>query len=211
MTDTRATAISKPASGANRRVAMALVVLTAAMIGLTFASVPLYRLFCQVTGYGGTTQRVDAPSAAMSDQIVAVRFDATTSSELNWSFRPVETRIELKVGENRLAFYKAVNRSDHAVTGTATFNVTPEVAGSYFNKVACFCFNEQTLGPGQEVDMPVSFFIDPAILSDPETRGISEITLSYTFFEVSKPKQSAAPAPVKGAATPSFEKGNTPG
>ena len=209
MTD-HAPAPHRSSPGANMRVAFVLVLLTATMVGLSFAAVPLYRLFCQVTGYAGTTQRAEALSATMTDQVVSIRFDGTVSSGLNWSFRPVENRIDIKIGENRLAFYKAVNRSNRPVTGTATFNVTPEIAGSYFNKVDCFCFTEQTLAPGQEVDMPVSFFIDPAILNDPEARGLSEITLSYTFFEVNKPKQAAAP-PAKGAATRSFEKANRSG
>jgi cytochrome c oxidase assembly protein subunit 11 len=182
------------------------------MIGLSFAAVPLYRLFCQVTGYAGTTQRADAPSAQATDRVISIRFDANIASELKWSFQPVENRIDLRIGENRLAFYKAVNRTDTPLTGTATFNVTPELAGAYFNKVDCFCFTEQALGPGQEVDMPVSFFIDPAILDDPDARNIEEITLSYTFFKVEMEDKSAAEAgQAEGAATRSFEKGQQPG
>jgi cytochrome c oxidase assembly protein subunit 11 len=200
----RAPIPTTPSGNANRRVALALAGLTAVMIGLSFAAVPLYRLFCQVTGYGGTTMRADAPSQTVTDRVISIRFDGTVSSGLNWAFRPVENRIDIRIGENRLAFYKAVNRSSQPVTGTATFNVTPEAAGAYFNKVDCFCFSEQTLAPGQEADMPVSFFVDPAILNDAEARGIAEITLSYTFFEVSKPKQAATSGPAP--ATRSFNK-----
>jgi cytochrome c oxidase assembly protein subunit 11 len=199
-----------PTTTANRRVALGLVALTATMVGLTFAAVPLYRLFCQATGYGGTPVRAAAPSASTTDRVISIRFDGSVSSGLNWSFSPVENRIDVKIGENRLAFYKAVNHSSRPVTGTATFNVTPEIAGSYFNKVDCFCFTEQTLAPGQAVDMPVSFFIDPAILEDPAVRGVAEITLSYTFFEVNRPGQAAVP-PARNAATRSFEKGDGPG
>jgi cytochrome c oxidase assembly protein subunit 11 len=201
MTDHAPAPRRSPAS-ANQRVAVALAALTATMVGLSFAAVPLYRLFCQVTGYGGTTMRAAAPSAFATDRVISIRFDGSVSSGLNWSFHPVENRIDIKIGENRLAFYKAVNRSGRPVTGTATFNVTPEIAGSYFNKVDCFCFTEQTLAPGQEVDMPVSFFVDPAILTDPGAKGLAEITLSYTFFEVSKPKQAAAPQAPNAAIRP---------
>ncbi len=212
MTEAHLDHSAKQGSDANRRIAFRLLTLVAVMIGLTFAAVPLYQLFCQVTGYGGTTQRADAPSTQATDRVISVRFDANTSSRLEWSFRPVENRIALKIGENRLAFYKAANRSDTPLTGTATFNVTPELAGAYFNKVDCFCFIEQTLGPGQEVDMPVSFFIDPAILDDPDARNIEEITLSYTFFKVETEDKSAAGASqAEDAATRSFEKGLQPG
>lgn len=208
---TEPTPIPAPAPrNANRRVALALGGLTAAMVGLSFAAVPLYKLFCQVTGYAGTTMRADAPSSTVTDRVISIRFDGTVSSGLNWGFRPVENRIDIRIGENRLAFYKAVNRSDRPVTGTATFNVTPESAGAYFTKVDCFCFSEQTLAPGQEVDMPVSFFVDPAILNDADARGISEITLSYTFFEVNKPKQAATPGG-PNAATRSFERADGSG
>jgi cytochrome c oxidase assembly protein subunit 11 len=212
MTEGHAEHSPKQDPDGNRRLAFRLVTLVAVMIGLSFAAVPLYRLFCQVTGYAGTTQRADAPSAQATDQVISIRFDANIASELKWSFQPVENRIDLRIGENRLAFYKAVNRTDTPLTGTATFNVTPELAGAYFNKVDCFCFTEQTLGPGQEVDMPVSFFIDPAILDDPDARNIEEITLSYTFFKVEMEDKSAAEAgQAEGAATRSFEKGQQPG
>ena len=179
---------------ANARLAFGLLGIAVLMVGLSFAAVPLYRIFCQVTGYGGTTQRAEAPSATVTDREITVRFDATMSSDLNWSFQPAERRITLKIGENRLAFYKAENLSDEKLTGTATFNVTPEIAGSYFSKIDCFCFTEQTLQPHQKVDMPVSFYIDPAILDDPDASRIEEITLSYTFFRApdAEPPEAAA-------------------
>ncbi|MGF1619865.1 MAG: cytochrome c oxidase assembly protein [Rhodomicrobiaceae bacterium] len=212
MTESHAEDSVKQASKANRRLAFRLLSVVAVMIGLSFAAVPLYQLFCQVTGYAGTPQRADAPSTQATNRVISIRFDANTSSELAWSFQPVENRIDLRIGENRLAFYKAANRADKPLTGTATFNVTPELAGAYFNKVDCFCFIQQTLGPGQEVDMPVSFFIDPAILDDPDARSIEEITLSYTFFKVEMEDKSAVDASqAEGAATRSFEKGQQPG
>ena len=211
MTD-RQPAPGSPVQGqANRRIAFALLLLTAGMIGLSFAAVPLYRIFCQVTGYGGTTQRADGPADRVLDRVMSVRFDATIASDLNWSFQPVQNRIELKIGENALAFYKAVNRSDAPLTGTATFNVTPEIAGSYFVKVDCFCFAEQTLKAGQQADMPVSFYIDPAIMDDPDARKVEEITLSYTFFKIDKAEDAAQMQPTGGAATRPFEKAKRSG
>ena len=152
------------------------------MLGLTAAAVPLYRLFCQVTGYGGTTQVAEAPPAAPLARTIKVRFNADVDPSLPWSFRPVQREIEVHIGEQQLAFYRAQNQSDRAIVGQAVYNVTPFKAGAYFDKLACFCFEEQRLAPGEEVDMPVSFFVDPAILDDPNTRDLTTITLSYTFF-----------------------------
>ena len=195
------------------RVVVSLVLLVVAMAGLSYASVPLYRMFCEATGYGGATRRAAAGSHMAVDRRITVRFDATTSSELNWDFRPEQREVTLNVGENSLAFYRAVNKSGAPLTGTATFNVTPEIAGSYFNKVQCFCFTEQTLAPGQTADFPVSFFIDPAMLNDPDAKNVQEITLSYTFFRVNKGGASAASSPSSpgGAASRPFEKGGSPG
>lgn len=194
----------------HRRVALPLVVLVALMTGLAFASAPLYRLFCAATGYGGTTQRAAAPSGEVHAESITVRFDANTSSALMWDFRPEQREITLKIGENSLAFYRAVNRGATPLTGSATFNVTPEIAGSYFNKVECFCFTEQTLAPGEAADFPVSFFIDPAILNDPDAKNLKEITLSYTFFRVNKDGDPAS-SPPKGAASRSLEKSGSSG
>lgn len=166
----------------HRRTAIALSTIIVGMLALTAASVPLYRLFCQVTGYGGTTQRAEAaPERAVGDPI-AVSFNADVAPGLPWSFQPVQRRIEARPGEEHLIFYEAVNHDSGPVVGQAVFNVTPFKVGSYFNKIQCFCFDEQTLEPGQRVDMGVSFFIDPAILDDPDARDVAEITLSYTFY-----------------------------
>jgi cytochrome c oxidase assembly protein subunit 11 len=196
------------------RVVVSLVLLVVAMAGLSYAAVPLYRMFCEASGYGGATRRAAASSQMAVDRQITVRFDATTSSELNWDFRPEQREVTLKIGENGLAFYRAVNKSSAPLTGTATFNVTPEIAGSYFNKVQCFCFTEQTLAPGQTADFPVSFFIDPAMLNDPDAKNVQEITLSYTFFRVNKGGASTASSPQPspgGAASRPFEKGGSPG
>jgi cytochrome c oxidase assembly protein subunit 11 len=164
--------------------ALALAGLVAGMVGLSFAAVPLYRIFCQVTGFAGTTQRaVKAPEKVLARKI-KVRFDGNVAKGMPWRFHPVQNSVDLKIGESTLAFYKAENLSNKPVRGTATFNVTPEQAGYYFNKIECFCFTEQTLAPGQSADMPVTFFIDPEIVDDPDARNITEITLSYTFFPV---------------------------
>lgn len=160
------------------------------MVGMAYASVPLYRLFCQVTGYGGTTQRVSAGGDRVVDKTVTVRFDSNTSG-VDWDFAPKQREVAVKLGEVRQVAYKAHNRSDRAVTGTATFNVTPQIAGAYFNKIDCFCFTEQTLAPGESADMPVVFFVDPDILDAPELRDISTLTLSYTFFPVDDPNSVA--------------------
>ncbi len=160
-----------------------------AMLGLGYAAVPLYELFCQVTGFGGTTQRASETDADVAARIasstgaptISVRFDASTASGMPWTFRPAQSTDTVQIGQRDLAFYTARNDGDYPVTGTATFNVEPEQAGRYFNKIQCFCFTEQVLEPGQEVRMPVLYYIDPAALEDPNMEGVEQITLSYTF------------------------------
>ena len=152
------------------------------MGALSYASVPLYKLFCQVTGYGGTTQVAQNLSDKVIDRSVTIRFDANVNPALDWKFVPAQKSIELSVGENALAFYRAENTGSGPLVGTATFNVTPDKAGIYFNKVECFCFQEQLLAPNQVIDMPVSFFIDPEMMNDPNLDDVTTITLSYTFF-----------------------------
>lgn len=159
-----------------------LVLVIAGMVGLTAAAVPLYRLFCQVTGFGGTTQVAEQAPEEMLDRTIKIRFNADVDPDLPWSFQPVAREIEVRIGEERLAFYHAVNRSDQPIVGSAVFNVTPNKAGAYFDKIACFCFTEQVLQPGEAVDMPVSFYIDPAITRDADTADLQAITLSYTFY-----------------------------
>ncbi|MFM8746158.1 MAG: cytochrome c oxidase assembly protein [Aestuariivirga sp.] len=189
-----------PNPAKNLRVALLAASVAAGMVGLSYAAVPLYQLFCQVTGFGGTTQRADAAPQQAADQTMRIQFDANTSSNLDWAFHPVQESVTVKIGEQNLAFYKATNTSDKPLTGTAVFNVTPVQAGAYFNKIQCFCFTEQLLEPGQSIDMPVSFFVDPELLNDPDAAGIKEITLSYTFYPVDKPKAvSEAPQAASGS------------
>ena len=169
-------------SARNTRVAVLCSAIVVAMVGLSYAAVPLYEIFCRVTGYGGTTQvAADSPDAVLDRKII-VRFDANTSKDMDWLFRPAQTSIELQVGETGLAFYRATNMSDADTVGTATFNVTPLAAGQYFAKVECFCFTEQKLTAGQTVDMPVTFFVDPEIDNDPDLDKLTTITLSYRFY-----------------------------
>ena len=166
------------------------------MGAMAYAAVPLYEMFCKVTGYGGTTQRVEQASDVILDETIKVRFDANVGPGLPWTFEPVQREVELKIGETVQILYKARNNASKATTGQATFNVTPQAAGAYFNKVQCFCFTETTLKPGEELEMPVVFFVDPEIVKPVETKGIHTITLSYTFYphEASKPVASAAAA-----------------
>ncbi|MCW8085753.1 cytochrome c oxidase assembly protein [Sabulicella glaciei] len=152
------------------------------MVGLAYASVPLYDLFCKVTGYGGTPMIGLAAPGAASEAEVTVRFNAATQPGLPWRFAAQQPAIRVKLGEEALAFYTARNSADAPATGISTYNVTPEVVGRYFHKVACFCFEDQTLTPGQSVDMPIAFWVDPRIAEDPVTRDIRTITVSYTFF-----------------------------
>lgn len=168
----------------NRRTGLLVLILVAGMVGLSFASVPLYRVFCQVTGIGGPAQRLAAAPA--SDQIgsreIEVRFNADVDQRLPWFFKPEQRSVTVKVGQEGLTSFRARNLSDKAITGTAVYNVVPEKAGQYFHKTQCFCFGEQTLTPGQDVDMPVMFYVDPKIADDPNMGDVVSITLSYTFY-----------------------------
>lgn len=176
---------------ANKRTGLIAAGGAAAMLALGFASVPLYRLFCQVTGFGGTTQKADLEEAArvqVGTTTISVRFDSNTDPGLPWKFAPMQVSQNMPIGSRQLAFYRAENVSDKPVTGVATFNVQPDIAGIYFKKVHCFCFNQQTLKPGEAVEMPVQYYVDPAILKDPEAAGIKQITLSYTFHPSADPQ-----------------------
>ena len=166
----------------NKWFGLALIAVPIAMVGAAYASVPLYQLFCQVTGYAGTTQVASAAPEAAGERVFTIRFDSSVDPKLPWAFQPVERQMTLRIGESGLALFRARNLSDRKTAGTATFNVTPLKAGQYFNKVQCFCFTEQHLAPGASADMPVSFFVDPAIDKDPNLREVKTITLSYTFF-----------------------------
>jgi cytochrome c oxidase assembly protein subunit 11 len=183
----------------NLKVAGLAAGVVVAMVGLAYASVPLYRLFCQVTGFGGTPQRAAEAPAKTTGKFITVRFDANTAATLGWNFTPEQLEMKVEIGEQGLAHYRATNTSKATQIGTATFNVTPVVAGAYFNKLQCFCFTEQTLKAGESVDMPVAFFVDPALLDDPDAKGINEITLSYTFYPAEGPSEVSMAAPEAGA------------
>ena len=166
-----------------RVVALSLAAVVVAMVGASYAAVPLYNLFCRVTGYGGTTAVADAAPAVVGERVITVRFNADTQSALPWRFRPTQRDMTVRVGESALAFYSAENLSDAPLVGTATYNVTPQKVGAYFVKVDCFCFTEQYLRAGETADLPVSFYVDPAIADDPDMDDIKTITLSYMFFD----------------------------
>ena len=178
----------------NRKTLFGLAALGVFMLGMSFAAVPLYDLFCRVTGYGGTTSVAEAGSDEVLDQVVTVHFAASTERDMPWNFEPVQNEIEIRIGETGLAFYRASNPTDRPVAGTASFNVTPFSAGGYFTKIECFCFTEQVLEPGESVDMPVTFFVDPEMMEDDEARLVHTITLSYTFYETEMPQTDAADA-----------------
>jgi cytochrome c oxidase assembly protein subunit 11 len=167
----------------NRRTAAIMSAIVLAMVGLAFASAPLYRAFCEATGFGGTPLRAEKAPGAVAGE-VRVRFDANTHPGLPWRFEPEQTTVEVAPGAQTKIFYRAQNLSARAWTGQAAYNVSPDQVGKYFKKIQCFCFTEQTLKAGQKVDMPVVFFVDPAIKKDPDTKDIDEITLSYTFYPV---------------------------
>ena len=169
--------------------------LALAMLGLAFASVPLYRLFCQVTGYGGTTMRADKAPAEILDRTVTVRFDANVSPGLAWTFEPVEKTVTVRLGETRVVEYRATNTGGVQTTGNATYNVVPDQAGSFFNKLQCFCFTDQSLAAGESMLMPVQFFVDPAMATDRDGQRIHTITLSYTFYPVAATKKGVAQTP----------------
>ncbi len=197
----------------NTRLAAMMATIVVAMVGASFAAVPLYSLFCRVTGFGGVpATAAQAPDHAL-EQMITVRFDATLAPDMPWTFRPVEREMQLHIGEEGLAFYEASNPTDHPVAGQAAFNVAPYAAGGYFTKIECFCFTEQVLQPGETVMMPVSFFVDPAILDDPDGRFVHTVTLSYTFYEIDLPESavqarleipSAGPLDAAGAAATQF-------
>lgn len=179
----------------NRLIAGTCLAFFAGMVGMAYAAVPLYKMFCQVTGYGGTTQRVEQYSDRILDRDITVRFDANTAG-IPWDFKPVARDVTIKIGETTQASYTATNLFSQPVSGRATFNVTPELAGAYFNKVECFCFTDTALKPGETLDMPVVFYVDPAIIDVPELKNIKTITLSYTFF----PKDGSLPVAVAPGA-----------
>jgi len=176
-----------------------LIAVVVGMVGLTYASVPLYRMFCQATGYGGTVQQGETVEeklrkrareedatleTAAAARNLTVSFNADVSDGMNWKFTPTQRSVKINPGQSTLAFYTAHNLSDKSITGVSTYNVSPQQAGAYFNKIQCFCFEEQKLRPGEKIDMPVFFYVDPEFATDPKMRGIDHLTLSYTFFKV---------------------------
>ncbi|WP_170441516.1 cytochrome c oxidase assembly protein [Ruegeria arenilitoris] len=178
-------------SGPQKTVAqtVGLVVL---MGSLAWAAVPFYDWFCRVTGFGGTTGVAEATPDDVLDRVVTVRFDASKAKDMPWEFKPVEREMKVRIGETGLAFFEAYNPTDKPVAGQASYNVTPYSAGGYFQKIACFCFEEQVLEPGERVEMPVTFFVDPEMVEDPEAQYVHTITLSYTFYEIDLPEGYAA-------------------
>lgn len=189
-------AANRSHSRRNGATVVLLVSVVTGMIGLSFASVPLYRLFCAATGYGGTTQRAETAPTRIAAGLITVRFDAQVAPGLDWEFRPLERAVAVHPGAQNQVFFRAVNRTAAPVTAQAVYNVTPNKAGIYFDKLQCFCFNSQTLAPGQSVDMGVVFFVDPDIMTDPSTSEVRSITLSYTMFrapEAASPTAAAAP------------------
>ncbi len=181
----------------NRTVVLWCVTALLTMGAMTWAAVPLYRIFCQVTGYGGTPMRAEKAPATALDRKITIRFDANVAPGMPWSFEPAQRTMEVKIGENALAFYKAHNTSSETVKGTASYNVSPDAAGAFFGKIECFCFTEQTLAPGESVEMPLSFFVDPSMLADRDASVIKEITLSYTFYQTAGTGAKAEVKPVE--------------
>ncbi|MHC5654586.1 cytochrome c oxidase assembly protein [Stappia sp. ICDLI1TA098] len=176
----------------NRRIGVAAFCGVLAMVGAAYAAVPLYQLFCQVTGYGGTTQRADADSGTVIGRKITVRFDGNVNASLPWRFGPDQRSVTIRMGETKTISYHATNLGAEANTGTSVFNVTPFEAGAYFNKIQCFCFTEQPLKQGESAEMPVVFFVDPEMDENPELKHIKEITLSYTFFPAKEPETPVA-------------------
>jgi len=175
-----------------QKTAATLVGVVVLMGGLAWASVPFYNWFCRVTGFGGTTNVAEQGTDEILDKTIKVRFDASIDRGMPWTFKPVERVMEIKIGETGLAFFEAHNPTDHPVAGQASYNVFPYEAGYFFNKIACFCFDEQALEPGETVQMPVSFYVDPEIVNDPDAKYARNITLSYTFHEIDLPEGYAA-------------------
>lgn len=170
------------------------------MVGASYAAVPLYYMFCRATGYGGTPNRADAAPGATGDRVITVRFDTNVDPALPWSFAPETRSVQVKVGEDRLVYFHAANKSNAAIVGHAAFNVAPDTAARYFTKIQCFCFTEQRLEAGESVDMPVSFFVAPGILTDRADDNLTEITLSYTFYPATNQSSGGktASVPAKG-------------
>ncbi|MBS0564892.1 MAG: cytochrome c oxidase assembly protein [Proteobacteria bacterium] len=186
-----------PRRGPNGRLALGLIGIVLTMVALSFAAVPFYSWFCRTTGYAGTPQVAKASTGEVLDQTISIRFDANVDPGMPWEFRPVENQMTIRIGETGMAFYEAYNPTDRTITGTAAYNVAPDIAGAYFTKIQCFCFTEQTLKPHERVLMPVTFYVDPGLTRDADTKLVKQIILSYTFYQTqpSKAQASLTPAP----------------
>ena len=193
----------------NRRIGVALFAVVPIMLAASFAAVPFYSWFCRVTGYAGTTEIATSAPEGVSDRTVTVSFDANTAPGMAWEFRPKQRSVTLRLGETGLVFFEAYNPTDRMLAGQAGFNVVPFSVGGYFDKIACFCFNMQVLKPHERVDMPVTFYVDPKLLDDRETRDVTDITLSYTMYPADLPDdaEAAAEATTRLAAAPT-DRGN---
>jgi len=183
----------------NNRLALILVTIVLTMVSLSFAAVPFYSWFCKVTGYGGTPQVAAASTGEILDQTISIRFDANVDAGMPWQFKPVQNEMTMRIGETGLAFYEAYNPTDKPIAGQAAYNVAPDVAGAYFTKIQCFCFTQQILQPGERVQMPVTFYVDPQITRDADTKLVRQITLSYTFYQIDMPDKQASLSPAKKA------------
>lgn len=170
----------------HNKIALRLLGITLFMLAGSFAAVPLYDIFCRVTGFGGTTQVSQTNTSTVLDREMIVRFAGSTMSDMPWEFRPMTPRVDVQIGETNLVFYEAYNPTNDVITGTASFNVAPLELGGYFSKIECFCFTEQTLQPGERVEMPVTFYVDPAMVDDPDVQNLQSVTLSYTFHLTSR-------------------------
>lgn len=184
---------------ANRAVMIACLAFVASMVGMAYAAVPLYQLFCQATGYGGTTRRVAAAPSTVLGRKVTVRFDANVASGLPWDFAPVQREVTIRLGETAHVAYRATNRSDKPVRAQAAFNVTPQAGGAFFNKIDCFCFTESRLAPGETAELPIVFFVDPAYVGSKELKNIRTLTLSYTFYPLDETKTGTVASPADAA------------
>jgi cytochrome c oxidase assembly protein subunit 11 len=185
-------AVNRALQRRHRMLAAWCAILVVAMVGAAYAAVPLYRMFCQATGFDGTPRIATKASDTVLDRTITIRFDGNVTPGLPWRFAPVHNTMDVKIGETNLAFFQATNTSDRPVRGTAIYNVFPEIAAVYFNKLQCFCFTEQLLQPGETVELPVSFFVDPQIMNDKDARSITNITLSYTFNPMPEPQPGVA-------------------
>ena len=178
----------------NRIIVLAVIATVAGMTGLSFAAVPLYKIFCQTTGYGGTTQRAEKAPTTRGERVLNVRFDTNVAPGLPWTFRPEQASIDLRTGDTATVFFYVKNNSNQPTAAVASFNVSPDQSGAYFNKISCFCFSEQKLGPGESAELPVVFYLDPKLETDETMRDVGGLTLSYTYFA------SKDPAPARTAA-----------